>query len=177
MTTKRGKTQADIDAHPTKGRAKDGRWLPGFGGFKGGQLRDKISAKEQRELRELAKQYTVPALNRLVLLMESHSEGIQLKAANSVLDRAYGKPPQSVYMNNDAPPEGERLPPSIKRLSLDERKQIVHLAEAMRDGETPESETPTREDLEQPPKPKAKVRVKVAKKNGKIVRLKSKRRG
>src|SRR5215204_109129 len=73
------------------------KFLPGnkFGG------RKPIS----EEVKELARAATPRAIKRQIELMESKDENVALKATNSILDRAFGKPAQTFNANlarNDA---------------------------------------------------------------------------
>ena len=58
--------------------------------------------KATAELRALAKEYTPEALATLVQVMKaSESDAARVSAANSVLDRAYGRPPQALEHSGD----------------------------------------------------------------------------
>jgi len=58
--------------------------------------------KANAELRALAKEYTPEALATLVQVMRtSESDAARVTAANSVLDRGYGKPPQALEHTGD----------------------------------------------------------------------------
>lgn len=70
---------------PGTGRA-DGRWPRGVSGNPGGR------PKALREVLDLARQHTVRAIERLAELVESKDEGIALRAAEALLDRAWGRP-------------------------------------------------------------------------------------
>jgi hypothetical protein len=48
------------------------------------------------EVKELALAATPRALERQIELMESKDENVSLKATNSILDRAFGKPAQTL---------------------------------------------------------------------------------
>jgi hypothetical protein len=52
-------------------------------------------------LRELAQENSMEALETLVQVMRTGKPGERLIAANAILDRAYGKPTQSVEMSGD----------------------------------------------------------------------------
>ncbi|KJB89843.1 hypothetical protein N826_15470 [Skermanella aerolata KACC 11604] len=52
-------------------------------------------------LRELAQENTMEALETLVQVMRTGKPGERLVAANAILDRAYGRPTQSVEMSGD----------------------------------------------------------------------------
>src|SRR5829696_8751205 len=51
------------------------------------------------EVKELARAATPRAIKRQIELMESKDENVALKATNSILDRALGKPAQTVNTN------------------------------------------------------------------------------
>src|SRR5215207_10410585 len=51
------------------------------------------------EVKELARAATPRAIERQIELMESKDENVALKATNSILDRAFGKPAQTLNTN------------------------------------------------------------------------------
>src|SRR5918994_3965728 len=51
------------------------------------------------DVKELARAATPRAIQRQIELMESEDENVALKATNAVLDRAFGKPAQTVQAN------------------------------------------------------------------------------
>src|SRR5215203_5776970 len=51
------------------------------------------------DVKELARAATPRAIQRQIELMESQDENVALKATNSILDRAFGKPAQIVNAN------------------------------------------------------------------------------
>jgi hypothetical protein len=57
--------------------------------------------KVEGEIRALAQQHGPAALKRLVQLMGSKNERAAIAAAQAVLDRAYGKPPQAIDLGGD----------------------------------------------------------------------------
>jgi hypothetical protein len=63
--------------------------LPKSGGRKAG-----TPNKATAEIKTLAQQYGVRALQRVVALMVSEDERVSLSACQEILSRAYGKPPQ-----------------------------------------------------------------------------------
>lgn len=71
---------------------------PGQSGNPGGR------PKENNEVKALARAKSVLAMETLISIMESGEPKLALQAANAVLDRAYGKPPQSIVGDDDAPP-------------------------------------------------------------------------
>ena len=57
------------------------------------------------DVKEIARTATPRAIQRQIELMESKDENVALKATNSILDRAFGKPAQTFNANlarNDA---------------------------------------------------------------------------
>ncbi len=78
-----------------KGRRKapSSAWKPGQSGNPGG--RPKIAA----EVRELARRYGPEAIVRLVTLMRSNNETVAARAAEALLDRAYGRPLQGLEVS------------------------------------------------------------------------------
>ncbi|ACS41665.1 DUF5681 domain-containing protein [Methylorubrum extorquens] len=56
------------------------------------------------EVRELARGATVKALSRAIELIDSADENVALKAVNTVLDRALGKPTQPVDGDGEGGP-------------------------------------------------------------------------
>ncbi len=62
--------------------------------------------KEVAEVRELAKKHGPAAIKRLVKLMASENERTAVAACEAVLNRGYGRPPQSLSLagEEDGPP-------------------------------------------------------------------------
>ena len=78
------------------------------------------------KVRELARAHTEAAITKLVQIMEKgESEQAQLGAANSLLDRGWGKPTQPIAGVDEGPLEveltdvRERLAAKISRLKRD----------------------------------------------------------
>ncbi len=72
---------------------------PGESGNPGGR------PKGTNEVRELARKHTAAAIDRLAAIMETgQSEQSQIMAANSLLDRGWGKPTQPISGDEDGPP-------------------------------------------------------------------------
>lgn len=59
--------------------------------------------KLEGEIRELAQKHGPAALERLVTLMKSDNGRVAVMAAQAVLDRAYGKPPQGIDIKTTFP--------------------------------------------------------------------------
>lgn len=80
--------------------AKRGGSRPGAGRPKGAKSRATIEAKAT--LSDLAKAYTADALRTLSEVMQnSESDSARVAAANSLLDRGYGKPAQAMTLSGD----------------------------------------------------------------------------
>jgi hypothetical protein len=63
------------------------QFLPGKTGNPGGRPKGAV------QIRDLARKHTAAAINRLVAIMENaQSEAASVMAANSLLDRGWGKP-------------------------------------------------------------------------------------
>ena len=72
-------------------RDERGYYLPGNSGNPGGM------SEAKREMQELARRHSVEAIERAVEIMRTgKSETIRLMAISMILDRAWGKPRQSV---------------------------------------------------------------------------------
>lgn len=76
-----------------------------------GRKPSKVSAVK-REISDMAKDHAEAALRTLAEVMESQDEpaSARVSAANAILDRAYGKPSQSVALSN---PDGSLAPKPI----------------------------------------------------------------
>ena len=72
------------------------------GGVRPGSGRPKGSTSKPTPFKELAQSHAPAAFERVLGLLQSADENVALKAAQTVLDRAYGRPAQAV-----AGPSGE----------------------------------------------------------------------
>jgi hypothetical protein len=106
---------------PENTRDQAGRFQPGQSGNPGGR------PKAEAEIRELAKDQTRRAMQRLIHLIDhAESEKVQVMAAVAILDRGWGRPFQSheIKTTHSQPiyvyPPGTLPPPSSQdRLPLD----------------------------------------------------------
>lgn len=57
-------------------------------------------SEEERKVQLLARQHTVRALNKLAELIDAESEKVAVAACNAILDRGWGKPTQSVVLQD-----------------------------------------------------------------------------
>ena|SRR6516225_8064534 len=76
--------------------------------------------KENAEVRDLARQYTVEAIDRLVFWMRSKEARASIVAAVALLDRGWGKPPQQVDGVLDLTSQGQQIVPVINLLGKPE---------------------------------------------------------
>lgn len=64
-----------------------------------------VPNKANQDIRAAAQQYTIEALTTLVnIAMKGESEAARVSAAVHILDRAHGKPPQSVAVGGGETP-------------------------------------------------------------------------
>lgn len=94
-------------------------WAPGKSGNPGGR------PKAEREVIELAREASPRAIGRLIELVDSKDERVSIAAANSVLERAYGKPTQPLSNDADNPliPEAPSVD-ALAKLSADDRAAL-----------------------------------------------------
>ncbi len=64
-----------------------------------------VPNKANADIKALAQEYGPKALAKLAKLMESSEQEVALKAANSLLDRGYGRPAQAIVGDPDKPLE------------------------------------------------------------------------
>lgn len=94
---------------------------PGQSGNPGGR------PKAEREVVELAREGSTRAMGRLIELVEHEDPRTAIAAANSVLDRAFGKPTQPISGDDDKPPIGVEARPTVDAMALltkDERANL-----------------------------------------------------
>jgi hypothetical protein len=85
---------------------------PGQSGNPGGR------PKAEREVIELAREASPRAIGRLIELIDDKDGRIAAAAANSVLDRAFGKPTQPISGDEDKPPVGVApVTPTVEALA------------------------------------------------------------
>lgn len=65
--------------------------------------------KEVAEVRALAQQHSRKAIEVLASLLDSDDEKSKIAAANSILDRAVGKPPQAIVGDDESDPVSVRV--------------------------------------------------------------------
>ena len=100
------------------GHPKTTSWKPGQSGNPAGRPRETLDAKA---VRELARQHGEAAIQRLSELMLGSNGGIAIRAAEAILNRAYGLPTPAVE-----PPEQEE--PIIIQFSNDRNLQSADSA-------------------------------------------------
>ena len=97
-----------------KKAARDTRFKKGQSGNPGGR------PKELEEVKELARAYTVDAIERLAFWMRSNDPKASVAAANALLDRAWGKATQPL-----SDPDGKSLLQPIINVTVgNERKTL-----------------------------------------------------
>lgn len=81
---------------------------PGAGRPKGS--RSEVTKEQQATISDLARSYTEMAIRALAEVAETGSDSARVAAANSLLDRGYGKPVQSTEHSG---PGGGEIPVGI----------------------------------------------------------------
>lgn len=87
---------------------------PGQSGNPGGR------PKEINEVKELARNHTVEALERLAFWMRSDNAKASVSASSSLLERAWGKAPQAIVGDDSADPI--KMIHEIRRVLVDTAK-------------------------------------------------------
>lgn len=80
-----------------------------------------------REVRNLARAWTMEALSTIKFIMDDERQGgaVRLAAANAILDRAWGKPESSVNLAYEGTQDVEKLTTNeIKRLLLESINKV-----------------------------------------------------
>ncbi len=95
-------------------------------GYNGGHHRPAVPA----EVLEAARALSMPALETLKRLMTSPNHAVRLGACNSLLDRAWGKPEQTMNLAggidiNEQRAETEALVQAMKRLDISELRLLI----------------------------------------------------
>jgi hypothetical protein len=72
-------------------------WVKGVSGNPGGK------AVVPREVIDLARSYTVKAINRLAFWIDCNNPRASVAACNAILDRGWGKPTQVIAGDHDNP--------------------------------------------------------------------------
>lgn len=93
------------------------RWKPGTSGNPGGR------PKEDPEMKAILKAACPKAAAKLVELLDCVNPKIVLSAANSILDRIYGRPKESVDMNVS---QDDSINLQIRGVLLEELKKKQH---------------------------------------------------
>lgn len=82
--------------------------------------------KEDREVKELAREWTKEAMERLAFWMRSDNAKASVTACSTILDRGYGKAQQNVDLNIKETPEARVYP-----LGLNEQVGLPAASETM----------------------------------------------
>jgi hypothetical protein len=79
--------------------SKKQRGIPFQKGRSGNPAGRKPKTEQERQLDELCREKTLPALTTVFTLMESGEAKVRLNAAQYVLDRGWGKAPQNITLH------------------------------------------------------------------------------
>lgn len=99
---KKAKPRKSKPATKNAAKTADNRQSNGQFG-KGNRANPGGRPKENEELRQLAKQYTVQAILRLAELMSDDNGKTAVAACNAILDRGWGKPTQPLANDPNHP--------------------------------------------------------------------------
>jgi hypothetical protein len=103
------------------------KWVKGMSGNPGGRPKLEVS------IRDLAQQNSMEALETLVQVMRTGKPGERLIAANAILDRAYGRPTQSVEMSGSRETLVDLLVSLNKSYDADSEKEVNRDADSDND--------------------------------------------
>lgn len=97
-----------------------GQFVKGQSGNPGGR------PKGEKEVLELAREASPRAIGRLIELVDSTDPRTAIAAANSVLDRAFGKPTQTLASDPDNPVVPDQAPAveTLAKLTAKDRADI-----------------------------------------------------
>jgi hypothetical protein len=84
-------------------RSKQGTFLPGISGNPNGR------PKENQQIKQLAREHTQAAMSTLVEALGDTSGSVRIAAANSILDRGWGKPSQDLVVQRQEQQELESM--------------------------------------------------------------------
>lgn len=101
-------------------------WSAGQSANPGGRPK---KTDEMREAEALARKNSPAAIRRLVALMESKDPNAAIKAANSILDRAFGRPAQAI-----TGPDGDPLVAQVvdwSKVTDEQLRALASIAAAM----------------------------------------------
>ena len=90
------------------------KFQPGQSGNPGGRPKNSL------RLKEIARQHTDAAIETLVAALKAENENTRVAAANSLLDRAWGKPAQAI-VGGDEDDNPVQLVAEIRRAIVDPR--------------------------------------------------------
>lgn len=101
----------------------DGRGGARKGAGRPAGSKNKITEEKRQTIAEMASEYTEDALNALVNIVRSgESENARVAASNAILDRAYGKPAQSMDVSNS---DGSLQTLDPAKLTIEQRKALL----------------------------------------------------
>ena len=95
-------------------RTEVGHWAAGVSGNPGGYSKEKRQAVAR--VADIAREHTPQAIATLASIMNDHeaARNTRIAAANALLDRAWGRPPQSVELSGGAIFDNEEPPNAIE---------------------------------------------------------------
>jgi hypothetical protein len=109
-----------VTAHTAGSRARDGRFLPGRSGNPGGRPG---SSEEFRRIRALYREHSEEAVSEAKRLMdESCDDRVKLAACQLIMDRGWGKAPDSYNPEKD--PEAQQAQIDWGRTTPEQRDEV-----------------------------------------------------